>query len=338
MLKRLLFVLIAIALGVTTASADEPLMQELQRRFQSDPLTLGALLQVVGNYETGDSALVNDGFALANLRVLLYGQLDEGWGYFLQTSFIKAPALLDASLRYRRWKQISFEAGAFKAPFSAEFLTFAGNIDFVNRSQAATLLAPGRQVGIAVRGEFENGLGYAVAALNGNGLRITNDDDRLMAAGRLSYSDTFEGGALLAAVNAYHSHDTDAPIGVPITGSFIAQGYSGERMGYGADVRMTYRPWLLAAEFIGSRFDPRGSMRVEPNGYNVTAGYKPTEKTQALLRWDSFSGDGAVSDSDLIIFGFNYWPTLPTEIQLNAVVPTQESRDFQMLVNIQVSF
>ena len=192
-------------------------------------------------------------------------------------------------------------------------------------------------MGIAVRGEFENGLGYAVSALNGNGLGITNDDDRLMAAGRLSYSDTFEGGTLLAAVNAYHSHDTDAPIGVPITGSFIGQGYSGERVAYGADMRLTFRPWLLSAEIVGARFDPRGSTRVEPNGYNVTAGYKPTEKTQALLRWDSFSGDGAVSVSDLIILGFNYWPTTPTEVQVNAVVPAQEGSDFQLLVNIQVS-
>lgn len=338
MAKTALFTMLTLMLCVTAASADEALMDELRDRFQSKPLTLGALLQVVGIYANEDSALVNDGFGIANFRLSLKGELDGGWGYFLQGSFIKEPAFLDASVHYRRWRRAGFDFGAFKAPFSAEFLTGAASIDFVNRSQVVTLLAPGRQVGAVAHGRFDSGFGYQLAALNGNGLTNTNDDDRLMGAGRIDYTGTFDGGTVEAGVNAYHSYDTNAPIGVPITGDFIAEGFAGQRLAYGADARVVYRRWLAAAELIGSRFDPRGGSRVEPNGYHLTGGFKTTSKTQVLLRWDSFSGDGAVEDSDLVVLGFNFWPTSPTEFQLNVVIPTESDRSLQLLANVQVGF
>ena len=338
MKKIVLSSMLALLMCVNAASADETLMDELKQRFQSKPLTLGALIQVVGIFEDDDTAIVNNGFGIANFRLSLRGQLDGGWGYFLQTSFVKEPAFLDANVRYRRWQRAGFDFGAFKTPFSAEFLTGAASIDFVNRSQVVTLLAPGRQVGAMAHGKFESGFGYRLAALNGNGLNTTNDDDRLMGAGRLDFSGTFDGGTVAAGINAYHSYDTNAPIGVPITGDFLAEGFAGQRMAYGADVRVESRSWLAAAEFIGSQFDPRGGTRVKPSGYHLTCGYKPTTKTQVLLRWDSFSGDGAVADADLVVIGFNYWPTSPTEFQLNAAIPTKGDGGLQLLANVQVGF
>ncbi|MEJ2721051.1 MAG: porin [bacterium] len=332
------FAMSVIVLFASTVSAEEPLMETLKKRFQSEPLTVGALIQVVGIYESADSAVVNNGFGLANFRVRLNGELDGGWGYFLQTSFIAGPALLDANVRYRPWTAVRFDMGALKAPFSAEFLLDAGSIDFVNRSQVVTLLAPGRQVGIAARGDVGMGFGYAVGAFNGNGLAISNDDNHLMAAGRISYGHGFENGGVTAGINAYQSNDTDAPIGAPITGDFIAGGFSGGRTAYGADARFTNRRWLATAEVIGSRYDPRGGSRVEPYGYQVTAGYEPTDRSQLLLRWDSFNGDGVVADSDLIILGLNYFPTSPTEAQANVVIPTSGGRDVQLLFNVQVAF
>lgn len=338
MSKDLTYGMILITISATMAAADEPLIDTLKNRFQSEPLKLGALVQVVGTYESGDSTIAHDGFMLANFRVSIGGKLDEGWGYFLQASFTRTPAFLDATVRYRRWTAAGFDLGAFKAPFSAELLTSAASIDFVNRSQAAALLSPGRQVGIVARGEFDSGFGYALGALNGNGLSAGNDDNHLMGVGRATYSDSFEDGSVRVGLNAFQSQDTDAPIGLPIRGDFFAEGFSGKRMGYGVDVRFTYRAWLASAEFIGARYDPRGGTRVEPDGYHMTAGYKPADDTQVLLRWDSFAGDGAVADSDLIILGLNYWPTSPTEFQINAVIPTTGARDLQLLANLQLGF
>jgi hypothetical protein len=301
-----------VVFGATAAPAQEPLMDTLKNRFQSEPLALGAVVQVIGLYKSEDSAFVNNGFALANFRLSLGGKLDQGWGYFLQASFIKGPAFLDANVRYHRWSAISFDLGAFKAPFSAEFLTSAAGIDFVNRSQVVTLLVPGHQVGIVARGELSIGFGYALAAMNGNGLSISNDDDRLMTVGRVTYTDLFKDGSVALGANAFQSQDTNAPIGVPITGNFIAEGFAGERAGYGADAWVAFRRWLAVAEIVGSRFDPRGGARVKPNCYYVTVGYDTTDNTQVLARWDRFEGAGAVADSDLIVLGLNYWPTSPT--------------------------
>jgi len=331
----------ALALGLVAwapaGAADEPLLRELTERFQSKPLALGALVQVVGVHQTGDSTLVESGFALANFRASLRGELDGGWGYYLQASFTKAPAFLNASVRFAPSPAAGFELGAAKAPFSAEFLTSAASIDFVNRSQVVTALSPGRQVG-AIASGAAGGFDWAVAAVNGNGLKIENDDGRLMAVARVRWSASSGEDGVAVGAGAYHSRDTDAPIGVPITGDFLAEGFGGERRAAGADVRVTRGPWMVSGEGIVSRFDPRGGARREPSGFHVTAGWRPSERTQLLARWDSFAGDGAVADSDLAIFGLNVWPTAPTEVQLNLVFPAQGNRDPQVLANVQVGF
>jgi hypothetical protein len=331
----------ALSMSSTAAADEEPLFDELKRRYQSAPLKFGALVQAVGLYAVGDSTQPNDGFGLANFRLSLGGKLDESWGYFLQASFIKRPAILDAAIRYKRWSAAQFEIGAMKAPFSAEFLTSAARIDFVSRSQVITALAPGRQVGLQVKGMSSRGLGYAVGVVNGNGVSIANDDSQLMTVVRGTYSWSNSNASrrdLEAGINAYHSRDTDAPIGVPITGAFIAEGFSGERVAAGADIRLAVDRWLFASELVVSRFDPRGGARVEPYGYYVTMGFHMAENTQLLVRWDSFAGDGVIEDSDLVVLGLNYWPTTPTEVQLNAVFPTTGSRDPRFLVNVQVAF
>jgi hypothetical protein len=179
-----------------------------------------------------------------------------------------------------------------------------------------------------------------LGAFNGNGLRITNDDDNLMTAGRLGFRRVNTDRSRLVAfgVNGYHSKDTDAPIGVPITGDFIAEGYTGERLVGGADIRLEYDRWMMSSEVLAGRYDPRGSDRVEPWGYDVTLGYSFGPKVQALGRWDSFRSDGIIGDSEMVILGLNYWPTTPAEIQMNAELPTTGSRNPRLLVNVQVAF
>ena len=80
----------------------------------------------------------------------LSGELDNGFGYLFQTNFTDWPAILNAQIKYRFSGTVAMSAGQFKAPFSYEFLTYGGSIDFVNRATMVTALAPGRQVGADV--------------------------------------------------------------------------------------------------------------------------------------------------------------------------------------------
>lgn len=69
-------------------------------------------------------------------------------------------------------RAIQVRAGHFKLPFSREQLTGAGDLDFIDRSRAADLLAPGRSLGVSVHGRVARRiLGYEVGSFVGDGTR-----------------------------------------------------------------------------------------------------------------------------------------------------------------------
>jgi len=70
------------------------------------------------------------------------GNIDKKFSYFFQFDFTKSSAVLDAKLRYQYSTAFGIDAGLFKAPFSREYLTYAADIDFINRSQVVSTLAP----------------------------------------------------------------------------------------------------------------------------------------------------------------------------------------------------
>jgi phosphate-selective porin len=72
----------------------------------------------------------------------------------------------------RASRAIQVRAGQFKVPFSREQLTGAGDLDFIDRSRAASLLAPGRSVGLSVHGRVARRIiGYDVGTFVGEGTR-----------------------------------------------------------------------------------------------------------------------------------------------------------------------
>ena len=73
---------------------------------------------------------------------------------------------------YKVTPAVRIDVGQFKSPFSYEFLTPSQSIDFVNRSQVVTALAPGRQLGAQIGFEWSEGrYGARVGVFNGNGTR-----------------------------------------------------------------------------------------------------------------------------------------------------------------------
>jgi len=328
--------------GARAQRDTEPEFDQLVAAFQRDYLTLGILLQVVGDFQTERTFAGENGFTIANARVRVTGQLDNGFGYLVQANVAASPAILDAAARYRLSAAATVQAGLFKAPFSREFLTGAGSIDFVNRSQVVTALAPNRQIGVQVAGRPGTGLvEYAVGAFNGNRYSAGgNDNDELLYAARLGLWPSVATGdrpndRLEVALNVAHSRDASAPIGAGFIPSF-----AGTRTVYGGDVRWRRGRWLAAGEFIAARldFDPGPVLR--PTGWHATAGYMLTRKSQVLARWDALRPDGIGPDQDLLVLGYNLWPTRPTELQVNYVIPIKGPGPdrHQLLVNLQVGF
>lgn len=345
-LARIGALVLCLELGLAAAAwsqdePDEPLLDGLARLFQTEALSIGALLQTVGSFQADRTLPGGNGFSIATMRLAVYGELDMGFGYFFQTDFTRSRPLLDASMHYRVAPALRLDAGLFKVPFSREFLTPASSIDFVNRARVVASLAPNRQIGLQAGGQLGSGpLSYAMGLFNGNRFveANANDNDDFLYAVRIAYdSDAPSRGAadgrLAVGFNLAFSSDDDVTlVGFP-------DGFEGERLLFGLDARWNRDRWLAAAEIIGANLDPVAGATAEPYGWALTLGYMLNGKSQLLARWDSFDPDTGPDSDDLFILGYNLWPTGATEVQLNYVVPTAGGLDeHQLLANLQVGF
>jgi len=343
--SRTLFLLVvatATTLDATAQQEPEPLYDGFLDTFKQEYFSLGMLLQTVADFQFDRTQVGNNGFSMANFRLLLSGEMDAGFGYVLATNFINSPAILDAMMYYRASSAVSLGVGQFKVPFSQEFLTYAGSIDFVNRSQAVTALAPGRQIGAQVAIEKPAGnFGLTIGAFNGNGLSAnSNDNDDLLFAVRLSgvlemEREGSQNGRFRYGVNVAHSNDDDLSFGNGLVSSF-----SGKRTLAGGDIRAEFGNLLFAGEVIHTSLSPEIGVARHPWGFHATAGLLFSPKIQGLVRWDGFDGDNFDGRSDLLVFGLNVWPTSVTEIQLNYIIDTEEAAvdHHQLLVNFQLGF
>ena len=323
--------LLAIPSVATAQESDEPLLDQLVSTFQTDALTLGALIQSVGHWAEGSDHSVRDGFFLGAARLRVEGVLDGGWSYLFQTEFVVDPVIADARIRYRFGNGFRVDAGRFKTPVSYEFLTYAGSIDFVNRSRAVGLLAPGRQIGAQASFETDQGLEINAGAFSGP----TNfgSDDAILTAGRAQWTPAMdEESSLVVGVNGAWGRNE------ALSRALFEDDFTGDGWVAGADLRYTRDRLLLAGEFLANRLTPTKGNVVEARGHHVTAGWMFTEEHQGLARWDRFRGIEGGTD-DALVLGGNWWPTGATEVQVNWVVPLSGDESVHRLwVNLQLGF
>lgn len=353
------FIFVILLVGnscLFSQSETEPVLEKLKEQFKKEYFSVGVVFQFVADGQIERSFPGRSGFNIANMRLNISGELDKQFGYFLQANFINAPAILDAKGYYRFSRGLTIDGGLFKAPFSKEFLTPADAIDFVNRSRAAAVLTPGRQIGVQARGWFseEFPIKYGAGIFNGNGFGgNVNDNNSFMYAGRLAANplknDKNSGKQLEIGINAAYSKDDFARLSELLNPFvFDALFFTGKRTLFGADVRYTTNKLLLAGEYILADFDGTitflGSNReaesIKPSGFHLTGGYMLQPNLQLLGRLDSFKTDKGLSSSEWIILGLNYWPSQATELQFNYTIDTDDStfKHHQLLINAQVAF
>lgn len=293
------------------------------------PLRFGALLSAEAAAGADAATRRVDGFNIADARVLLHGQLHQGFDYLLQGNLRKSPVLLDLELAWAA-AGVGFRASAgyFRVPVSGELQIGAPNLDLLDRSQIVNAVTPGRQIGIELRQQLAGpALLVRAGAFNGNGLAV-NDDDRLL------YTLRFEGERELhppaereAGTPAWRigygasgawSRDRSAALGLG-----LPQSFAGERALGGADLRITRGSVFVSAEGLYASLDPRAGSRTDVWGYQATVGWTVTRLVQILGRYDAFTGGSLASDRDLaigsIVLNFSRYASLQTELR----VPTR---------------
>lgn len=317
-----------LAAPLSAQSDPEPILDQVRSVFSQQGLTLGFLLQAVVDpgIETDPASA-----QIAAARIIVNGELDGGFNYRLQTNHAASPSLLDARVGWSNGDVFSVYAGRFKTPFSRELLTFAGSIDFVNRSRVVEALAPNRQIGMQIGGQFSEAIAWSVGGFTGATNATPNES--LIGVVRLEGTDLEVGdGVVSAAVHAGVGRDG------AVAARTLGTNYVGDGVLVGADVRYEGGALLLAGEFIRADWDPFAAPDLDSDGLYLTAGWMLTEKEQILARWDRYRSPVGMDD-DVLVLGFNTWPTSATEVQVNWIVPFGGSSEIhKLLINFQVGF
>jgi phosphate-selective porin OprO and OprP len=112
----------------------------------------------------------DDGFDLARRRIGLEGEVTRYIEFQVERELGAGETWRDVFVNVRPLRAIQLRAGQFKMPFSLDQLTSATKLDFVYRSRAADMLAPGRSQGFSVHGRLAGRLlGYDVGLFRRDG-------------------------------------------------------------------------------------------------------------------------------------------------------------------------
>ena len=329
LLLTLLVGLVPSAVGAQSADR-EPDLEALRALFQRPELTLGMLLQaVVDPGLDGEPAAAQ----VAAARFRLSGVLDGGFRYDLQTNFAASPSLLDARVGWSPNASFAVDAGRFKTPFSRELLTYAGSIDFVDRSRVVSTLAPNRQVGVRLSGQLDEHVSWAAGGFTGGSNNVPGEP--MLGVFRLEGSGIQASEDALLSLGGQVAFGQDGAIGRGVGGN----AFRGDGLLVGLDGRFTSGDLLLAGEYIRGEWEPDFGGEGDADGLYVTVGWHLEENHQVLARWDRYRSVTAAEADDAIVLGYNVWPTGASEIQLNGIFPLRDSvLPYRLLVNFQIGF
>jgi hypothetical protein len=333
---RLLAIVWIFTGGLTIAplaaqETEEPIYDELMRLVTHDGLTVGTLFQAVADPSVDGDDPASANVTVSTARLLLAGVLDGGFRYFLQTNFAASPSVLDARVGWVLDERFGVWAGRFKTPFNQELIDYAGSIDFVNRSRVVSQLGTDRQVGIQVASTFDIAT-LIVGGFTGPSNNPAGDD--LVGVARVAVvPDIGEEHSLRAGLSAAVGRDG------AIGGRALGAGFDGEATLFEIDARYERGQLLLAGEGVVASYQADTGVEGDGSGVYLTAGWRTTERTQILARWDRYTEPGADAADDNMLFGFNVWPTRASEIQVNWVAPLAGSAEpYKILINFQVGF
>jgi len=231
---------------------------------------LPAELKPTGLLRTGfefepQAAGRNDGFIIYDARLGLSGKVGFIFDYVLGIEYDRDDEefdLLDAVLSFPLGKSsVHLDFGAFRSPVGREATADKAVLPLAERSQASLALAPGRQVGLQFRGEgMDSRFTWAAGLFNGNGIRLENDDDSFLA----SFATTQDGSQRVLPVEVMEG----SVMGPFRTVDVID--YQGDRLIYGTDVRIAYRGWSFAGEYLRTEYDDIFGVS-NVNAYGLTA-------------------------------------------------------------------
>jgi len=318
-----------------------------------------------------------DGFALYDARLGARGRIGIVFDYVAGVEIDTREEnlrLLDAGLSVPLKDEfLRLEIGLGLSQFGGEVRVDKALIPFVERFQGSLALAPGRQIGLGARGAaFEGRLNYGGGVYNGNGPSWQNDGNGFLwtaragwnSVGEVEFFEDFvwevgasvafsEDSALLALPVALPEEGVERPVPALVE-------FTGERLIWGANARVTWREFAVAGEYLRTDFSPASAEDLSAEGWYAQGSYTLWAAAELLARYDSFRAAGVVGEagaetSKFLVIGVNVLPGLYGRLGLQYAIGLDGSlagqelaldrtntgprlADGQFLLNLQVGF
>lgn len=324
---------------------------------EGPPVDIGGLLRV-GALTNADSADGPDGFRLWEARLKVRGEIGIIFDYYFQTRYDPEEdtfKLHDAMATLPLFPEIELQLGLFRPAFGYEATRERAALTFLDRSQASTAIAPGRQVGLQGGGDaFDGRLSYGAGIFNGNGRSVENDGDDYMFASRVQYNSIgtisfYDDFVVQAGASLGYSSDTSAPLGRgivtgdPAAAPRITSDFAGERTFWSADLQFSYRGWALTGEYLRADYQlarglgGEGAAEAEAYGGYVEFGYRAWGALEGVVRYDGFR-PALGADREFLVFGMNLYPGYYAKFGLQYATALRDSPDAATLADGRFSF
>ena len=210
----------------------------------------------------------------ARRRIGVGGEVAGVIGFEMEGDFAGDPRWRDVFVNYQQFGAFQIQAGRFKLPFSLDQTTSITNIDFLYRSRAAELLAPGRDRGVMIHGRIARRIvTYEAGVFEHDGDNSRRPNTHRVSGGRTiaarvslrpfrsskSMAKTLEGG--FAMVNS------EVQLGYPALEGETALGREffepdlwvlGPQRRRGLEFRWRPGPFSVKSEYIQMTTDRRG--------------------------------------------------------------------------------
>lgn len=291
--------------------------EEVEAQAKKHSLNITGYIQVQGMVTENDAGKGNDdGFKVRRAKLAASGNAYENVKFKFEVDFVAdsgKPRLDDAFIEDDHLPYFIGKVGQFKVPFSLEQLTSDTEILTIERSEAVNQITPARDRGISFSGDVAGGMvNYSIGAFNGGvagtastysigsyqnaGLNKSNDNDRLMYAGRLVVKPVE-----WASIGLNGLTSTDG------TGSTEV-----DRKAYGVElqVKNPKRGCTLQGEYMKQSLEETGA-DVNSDGFYIQAGHFVVPKhLEVAVKYEEYDADNDVTNKDDIKWttvGLNFY-------------------------------
>ena len=288
-------------------------------------------------------------FKFRRARIGVSGKHEDFSYYFmLETSpFIGSSGdayLMDAFITYNKYNWARVSLGTFKQPFSLDVTTPCNSLITIDRSIVADqLVAPQRDFGLMLLGGNKyTKFNYAVALMNGRGLKVKDDNTKKDIIGRVTYK-----------LTQYLTIGGSFRYGYPIPNN-----NDDSRTSVGGEFLVNVDKIHVQGEYIydeGAYFLGTGggcgstpvSLGERRDGAYIMAYYDVNEKFQPVFKYEYFDPNLDVKDDlsyvyqERMTLGANYFFNNKVRLQINYQANIQtvvNVDDDALLAQIQIRF